>query len=131
LFSALATQLDMGVMSPGPRRQSLQAAAWSVNLTWESCPRGHALSLCRLLHGPGQGHHTLPTALTSPLTSVRGAAMGRIVRALVVLADSHPRGLNAEGVLYLVMKGDSDGVSHLCIDEGTWGQREDGDLPLV
>jgi hypothetical protein len=57
--------------------------------------------------------------------------MGRIVRALVVLADSHPRGLNAEGVLYLVMKGDSDGVSHLCIDEGTWGQREDGDLPLV
>ena len=53
----------------------------------------------------------LPNAVLTPT--------GRVVCALVALVHSHSNGLNAEGMCRFVMEGDSDGVPHLCRNDGT------------
>lgn len=56
---------------------------------------------------------------SAELTSILGVVMGGVIRALIVLIDSHPNWLNTEGVCSSVMEGDSDGVSHLCPNDRT------------
>ena len=64
---------------------------------------------------PAQGVVNIIARLPSVvLTSTR-----RVVCALISLINSHSNGFNTEGMCCFVMEGDSDGVSHLCRNDGT------------